>query len=59
MLAEGVLALVLALAGVVLAREVLVLLGAVGDEVVGISTAIASLLRTTTALVIQTVVVKL
>jgi hypothetical protein len=31
----------------------------VGDEVVGISTAIASLLRTTTMLAIQTVVVKL
>ena len=59
MLAEGVLVLVLVPADVELAEGVLVLLGAVGNEVVGISTAIASLLRTTTALVIQTVVVKL
>ena len=41
-LAGGVLTLVLALVGVVLAEKVLVLLGAVGDEVVGISIAIAS-----------------
>ena len=50
--------LVLALVRVMLAREVLVLLGAVGDEVVGVSIAIASFLRTTTALAIQAVVVK-
>jgi hypothetical protein len=54
----GVFALVLALAGVILVEGVLVLLGAVGDEVVGISTAIASFLRTTTTLAIQAVVVK-
>ena len=35
MLAEGVLMLVLGLAGIVLARGVLVLLGVVVDEVVG------------------------
>ena len=58
MLAGGVLTLVLALAGVMLAREVLVLLGTVGDEVVGVSIAISSCLRTTTASVIQAVVVK-
>jgi hypothetical protein len=55
---RGVLALVLALAGVVLVGGVLVLLGAVGNEVVGISTAVASFLRTTTTSAIQTVVVK-
>ena len=49
---------VLALADVVLAREVLVLLGAVGDEVVRVSTVEASILRTTTAPAIQAVVVK-
>jgi hypothetical protein len=54
----GVLALVLALAGVVLIGGVLVLLGAVGDEVVRISTVVASLLRTTTTPAIQVVVVK-
>jgi hypothetical protein len=48
----GVLALVLALVGVVLIEGVLVLLGAVGDDVVGISTAVASFLRTTTMPVI-------
>ena len=57
-LAGGVLALVLALAGVMLAGEVLVLLGVVGDEVVGVSTAIASFLWTTTMPTIQVVVVK-
>ena len=50
--------LVLALAGVMLTGEVLVLLGAVGDEVVGVSTAIASFLWTTTTSVIQAVVVE-
>jgi hypothetical protein len=45
------------LAGVVLAGEALVLLGAVGDEVVGVSTVIASFLRTPTTLVVQAVVV--
>jgi hypothetical protein len=54
----GVLALVLALARVVLVEGVLVLLGAVGDEVVRISTAVASFLRTTTTSAIQAVVVK-
>jgi hypothetical protein len=47
-LARGVLVLVLALVGVVLIRGVLVLLGAVGNEVVRVSTTIATLLRTTT-----------
>jgi hypothetical protein len=56
-LAGGVLVLVLVLAGVVLAKGVLVLLGAVGDEVVGVSIAITSFLQTT-ALEIQAVVVK-
>jgi hypothetical protein len=37
---------------------VLVLLGAVGDEVVGVSTAIASFLWTTITLAIQAVVMK-
>ena len=46
MLAGGVLALVLALARVVLAKEVLVLLGVVGDKVV----AVATILWTTTVL---------
>jgi hypothetical protein len=55
---RGVLALVLALARVVLVRGVLVLLGAVGDEVVGVSTAIASFLWTTITLAIQAVVMK-
>ena len=50
--------LVLALAGVMLAREVPVLLGEVGNEVVRISIAIATILRTTTALVVHEVVVK-
>jgi hypothetical protein len=54
---RGVLALVLALAGVVLVKGVFVLLGAVGDEVVGISIAVASFLRTTTTPAIQAVVV--
>jgi hypothetical protein len=63
MLSEGVLTLVLTLAGVVLVggvlvRYVLVLLGIVGDEVVRISTCIASILRTTTTSMIQAVVVK-
>ena len=44
MLAGGVLVLVLVLARVVLAGEVLVLLRAVGDKVVGISTAIVTIL---------------
>ena len=57
-LVRGVLALVLALARVKLVRGVLVLLGVVGDEVVGVFIAIASFLRTTTALAIQAVVVK-
>ena len=55
----GVLALVLALAGVVLVGGVLVLLGAVGDEVVGIFIAIATIFRTTTAPAVHAVVVKL
>jgi hypothetical protein len=54
----GVLALVLMPAGVVLVGGVLVLLGAVGDKVVGISTAVASFLETTTTLAIQAIVVK-
>jgi hypothetical protein len=54
----GVLALVLALVGVVLVEGVLVLLRAVGDEVVRIYTAVASFLWTTTILAIQAVVVK-
>ena len=56
-LARGVVALILALARVVLVDEGL-LLGAVRDEVVRISTSIASLLRATTASAVQTVVVK-
>jgi len=56
-LAEGVLALVLALANIVLVGGVLVLLGAVGNEVVGISTAKVSLVLTPTQ-VIQAVVVE-
>ena len=51
-LAGGVLVLVHALAGVILVEGVLVLLGAVGNEVVGVSTAIAFFLWTTTTLVI-------
>jgi hypothetical protein len=42
----GVLVLVLMLAGVILVRGVLVLLGVVADEVVRVSTAIASFLWT-------------
>ena len=57
-LAEGVLTLVLALVGVVLVGGVLVLLGAVSDKVVKVSTAIATLLQTTTTLVVHAVVVK-
>jgi hypothetical protein len=62
-LAGGVLALVLVLARVVFARGalvggVLILPGAVGNEVVWVSIAIASILRTTTASAIQAVVVK-
>ena len=57
-LAGGVLALVLALAGVILVGGVLVLLGAVSDEVVCFSTAIATLLWTTTTSAISAVVVK-
>ena len=49
--------LVLELVSVLLVREVLVLLGAVGDKVVGISTAKASLVLTATP-AIQTVVVE-
>ena len=63
MLAEGVLALVLALAGVVLFGRVLggvilVLLGAVGDVVVRVSTRKAPFLRATTTTLVQPVVVK-
>jgi hypothetical protein len=54
----GVLALVLALAGVILVGGVLVLLGTVGDEVVRISIAVASFVWTTTTPAIQAVVVK-
>ena len=54
----GVLMLVLALAGVILVEGVLVLLGAVGDEVVKVSIAIATLLRTTTMTVVHAAVVK-
>jgi hypothetical protein len=57
-LAGGVLALVLALARVILVGGVLVLLRIVGDEVVRVSTSVASILRTTTTPVIQAVVVK-
>ena len=45
--------LILALAG-----EVLVLLGVVGDEVVGVSIAMATILWTTTTSAVQAVVVK-
>jgi hypothetical protein len=58
MLTEGVLALVLALAGVILVGGVLVLLRIVGDEVVEISTPIASILQIITTPAIQAVVVK-
>jgi len=57
-LARFVVVLVLALAGVVLVERVLVLLGAVGDKVVRVSTSKASILWTTTSLVVQAVVVK-
>jgi hypothetical protein len=57
-LVGGVLTLFLALARVMLAREALVLLGAMGDEVVGVSTVIASFLQTLTTPVVQAVVVK-
>ena len=57
-LVGGVLMLVLELVGVLLVREVLVLLGAVGDKVVKVSTTKASILLTTTS-AIQAVVVKL
>ena len=50
--------LVLALARVMLVGEVLVLLRAVGDEVVGVSTVVASFLQTPTTPVIQAVAVK-
>jgi hypothetical protein len=56
-LAIGVLALVLAFTGFVLAGEVLVLLGVVGDKVVGVSTVVASFLQTPTTPVVQAVVV--
>ena len=56
-LVEGVLALVLVLAGIELVGEVLVLLGAVGDEVDGISIAKASLVLTT-MLAIQAFIVE-
>ena len=59
MLVGGVLVLLLALVGVVLARKVLVLLGVVGDEVVRVSTAIATILWTTTSPAVHAVVVKL
>jgi hypothetical protein len=58
MLTEGVLALVLALVGVILVEGVLVLLRIVGDEVVEISTPIASILQIITTPAIQAVVVK-
>jgi hypothetical protein len=54
----GVLVFVLALVGVVLIRGVLALLRAVGNEVVRVSTTIASFLRTPTMPAIQAVVVK-
>jgi hypothetical protein len=54
----GVLALVLVLAGVILVGEVLVLLGAVDDEMVGVSTAVASFLWTPTTSPVPVVVVK-
>jgi hypothetical protein len=57
-LARGVLTFVLTLGSIMLAGGVLVLLGAVGDKVVGVSIAEASILRTTTAPVVQAVVVK-
>jgi hypothetical protein len=57
-LAGGVLTFVLTLGSIMLAGGVLVLLGAVGDKVVGVSIAEASILRTTTAPVVQAVVVK-
>ena len=41
-----------------LAEEVLVLLGVMSDEVVEVSTTIATILRTTTALAVHAVVVK-
>jgi hypothetical protein len=57
-LAGDVLTLVLMLARVILIGRVLVLLGAMGDKVVGVSTAIVSFLSTTTAPAIQVVVVE-
>jgi hypothetical protein len=54
----GVLALVLVLVGVILVGGVLVLLGAVDDEMVGVSTAIASFLWTPTTSPVPAVVVK-
>jgi hypothetical protein len=57
-LVGGVLELVLALAEVVLAGETFVLLGAVGDKVVRVSTAITSFLQTPTTPAVQAVVVK-
>jgi hypothetical protein len=57
-LVGGVRMLVLALAGVVLVRGVLVLLRAMSDEVVGVSTNIATLLWTTIMPAVHAVVVK-
>ena len=57
-LAGGVLVLVLVPAEVELARGVLVLLGAVGNKVVGVSTAVASFLRTPSTSMVQAVVMK-
>jgi len=59
MLARVIVALVLALAGVILVGEVVVLLGAVGDKVVGISTVVAPHLLITALVTIQAVVLKL
>ena len=58
MLARVVVALVLALARVILVEGVVVLLGAVGDEVVRISIVVASHLLITALVMIQAVVVK-
>jgi hypothetical protein len=57
-LARVVVALVLALARVILVEGVVVLLGAVGDEVVRISIVVASHLLITALVMIQAVVVK-
>ena len=58
MLAGVVVVLVLVLARVVLVRGVVVLLGAVDDEVIGISIVVAAHILITTPMAIQAVVVE-